>query len=468
MAARGGARGAAGNRPVEVSSFVGRVDELLEIRRLFAVARTVTLVGAGGIGKSRLALRAAHQLGRHFPDGVWWVELGEMDSPDLVVDAIAQAVGANERPGVPLADAVVGFLGAHRLLLVLDNCEHLLSACRDVVAAIVSAGEHVRVLCTSRQRLGVAGESIVVVPPLGVPDPTKDATVAALSEADAIGLLVERARAVAPDFVLTEENSQAASEICRRLDGLPLAIELASVRLASLSPDDLLARIDDRFRLLWTEGRQQSRRHQALEATVEWSYELLGQEEQALWRRLSVFAGSFGLAAAEAVAAGDDLEQDRIVDLVGGLVDRSILTMRQGHRSSRYRFLETMRLYGAERLREAGEERDVQRRHASWYAELISGRDRGRWAFEGHVDFIDSVDKEWANIESALEFCAGSAIEAPLGLRMATDLWTYWAARGRYQRDFLHLKRLLQLAPTPNPVRRARRVGTGMGGTDDR
>jgi predicted ATPase/DNA-binding CsgD family transcriptional regulator len=322
-----------------------------------------------------------------------------------------------------------------------------------LVEAIVSGGESVRVLCTSRQRLGVAGESIVIVSPLGIPDPANHATVATLRDADAISLLVERAQAVAPDFALTEENCDAASEICRRLDGLPLAIELASVRLASLSADDLLARLDDRFRLLWTEGRQQSRRHQALRATVEWSYELLSEEEQILWRRLSVFAGSFGLAAAEAVGAGTELEQDRIVDLVGRLVDRSILTMRQGRRTSRYRFLETMRMYGAAHLREAGEETGIQRRHATWCAELVSGGDRTWWAFGGHVDFVDAVDVEWASVESALEFCAGSTVDVPMGLRMATDLWTYWAARGRYRLGFRHLRKLLDLTPAPTPAR---------------
>src|SRR4051794_6848780 len=347
------AAGRQGNVQVELSSFVGRAQELLEIRRLLAVARTVTLTGAGGIGKSRLALRAAHQLGRHFPDGVWWVELAEVDSPELLVDAVANAVGATERPRVASADALVDFLCGQRLLLVLDNCEHLVAACHDLVTALVSRGEAVRVLCTSRQRLGVSGESIVVVSPLGVPNRGSHTSVTALGEVEAVKLLVDRAQATAPDFVLTDENAEAASEICRRLDGLPLAIELASVRLASLSANDLLARLDDRFRLLRTE-RHQSRRHQAIRATVEWSYELLTEEERILWRRASVFPGGFGIAAAEAVCSGDGLEQDRIVDLLASLVERSILTMRHGGRSSRYGLLETMRLYGAERLRGVG------------------------------------------------------------------------------------------------------------------
>ena len=447
------AAGRQGNLQVELTSFVGRAQELLEIQRLLAVARTVTLTGAGGTGKSRLALRAAHQLGRHFDDGVWWVELAEVDRPELVVDAVAKAVGAMERPGVGSADGLVDFLCARRLLLVLDNCEHLVAACRDLVTAIVSRSEAVRVLCTSRQRLGVPGESIVVVSPLGVPNRASHTSVTALREVEAVNLLVDRAQAMAPDFVLTDENAEAASEICRRLDGLPLAIELASVRLASLSANDLLARLDDRFHLLRTDGQHQSRRHQAIRATVEWSYDLLADEEQMLWRRVCVFAGSFGLAAVEAVCSGDGLEQDRIVDLLARLVDRSILTMRHRGRSSRYGLLETMRLYGAERLRESGEETALRRRHATWCAEMASGGDRPWWLTGGHVDFVDEMDIEWANVEAALEFCAGRAADAPMGLRLATDLWTYWSARGRYRRGHHHLATLLDLVPMPSPDR---------------
>ena len=441
------------NLAVELSSFVGRGHELLEIRRLLATAHTVTLTGPGGIGKSRLGLRVAHQLGRHFPNGVWWVELSEVDAADLVVQATAQALGVFEQPGVAIDHALVSYLRERRLLLVLDNCEHLTSACRELVSEIVSRCDGVRVLCTSRQRLGVPGEAIVVVSPLEVPAPGGVASVATLGDADALNLLVDRARTVAPGFALTEDNAAAVSDICRRLDGLPLAIELAAVRLASLTAGDLLMRLDDRFRLLTTEGEQHSQRHQALRATVEWSYDLLGEAERILWRRLSVFAGSFGIEAAEAVCSGDGVERDEIVDLVAHLVERSIVTMWQGGHRGRYRLLETMRLYGTERLREAGEEVELRRRHAAWLVEVVSGDQDPWWITGGHADLIAALDLEWANIEAALDFCAGSARDAPTGLRLASDLWVYWVARGRYRLGLRHLEKFLALEPTPSRTR---------------
>ena len=313
--ARGRTNSLPGNLPVELTSFVGRTRELLEIRRLLAVAHTVTLTGLGGIGKTRLALRAAHQLARHFPDGVWWVELGELETGDLVVDALAHALEVSERPGAGVEASVLAHLRDRRPLIVFDNCEHLVDACRALVSTLVSRNENVRVLCTSRQRLGVPGESIVVVSPLAVPAATERSSVGAVSEVDAVSLLIDRARVLVPDFVVTDDNFGAVTEICERLDGLPLAIELAAVRLASLAPADLLDRLDDRFRLLTTERDHQSRRHQALRAAVEWSHDLLGVEEQVLWRRCSVFAGSFGIDAAEAVCSADGLDRDRIVDL---------------------------------------------------------------------------------------------------------------------------------------------------------
>ena len=440
-----------GNLPVELSSFVGRGRELLEIKRLLAVAHTVTLTGPGGIGKSRLALHAAHKLERHFADGVWLVELAELDSPDRLTHAIAHALKVYERPGDAIEAAVVAHLRERRLLLVLDNCEHLLDACRAVVASIVSRCEAVRVLCTSRQRLGIPGEATVVVSPLDVPTTVGQPSIEALADGEALRLLVDRARALVPDFALTDENCGAAADICRRLDGLPLAIELAAVRLASLSAADLLDRLDDRFRLLTAAREQLSRRHQTLRATVEWSHDLLSEGERVLWRRLSVFAGSFGIDAVEAVCSGGELDRDQILDLIGSLVDRSILMMAPRGSRGRYRLLETMRLYGAERLREAGEVHELQRRHAAWCSELLTDGDRPTWTTAGRADVLDELDVEWANVEAALDFCAGSAADAEMGLRIATNLWLYWVARGRYRMGRRHLEVFLAIVPAADP-----------------
>jgi predicted ATPase/DNA-binding CsgD family transcriptional regulator len=444
---------ASGGLPVELSSFVGRGRELSEIRRLLPVAHTVTLTGAGGIGKSRLALRVAHRLGRHFPDGVWMVELAELENPDLLAYAVANSMRVNERPDQVIEDSLMAHLRERRLLLVLDNCEHLLDACRELVASLVSACEGVRILCTSRQRMGNPGEATVALSPLDLPAAAEELPIAALAEVEALRLLVDRAVAVAPGFALSDENRAAATEICRRLDGLPLAIELASVRLASMTADDLLARLDDRFHLLAGGQPVGSPRSQALRATVDWSHDLLDEEERILWRRLSVFAGSFGLEAVEAVCSSDGLRRQRILDIVGSLVDKSILTMGHRGRQGRYRLLETVRLYGAARLREAGEELEFGRRHLAWYAQLISVGDRARWATPEQLDVIVALDVEWANVEAALEFSAGSPPDVGVGLRMAADLWLYWMVRARYRIGCRHLEAFLAMSPTPGPDR---------------
>jgi predicted ATPase/DNA-binding CsgD family transcriptional regulator len=441
-----------GNLPVELSSFVGRSGELLEIRRLLALTHTVTLTGPGGIGKSRLALHAAHRLGPYFPDGIWTANLADVDDADRVPDALAHALRVYERPDGVVEDALLAHLHERRLLLVLDDCDGLLTACRDVVSSIVSRCAGVRVLCTSRQRLGIPGETLVAVSPLRLPGDGQ-ALSAALADVEALALLVERARAVAPGFALTDENVAAASDICRRLDGLPLPIELAAVRLASLTPADLLERLDDRFRLLVAEGGQLAPRHRTLRETVEWSHELLGEEERILWRRCSVFAGSFDIEAAEAVCSGDGLEREVVLAVMGRLVDRSILTMEQGggHRG-RYRLLETLRLYGAERLVEAGEETTLRRLHAAWYAGLAWAGDSPWWGTDDQAEMIEALDVEWANVEAVFDFCAGSD-EPEVGLRLAAELWPYWFVRGRYRAGRRHLEPLLELLPAATVTR---------------
>ncbi len=389
----------AGNLPAELSSFVGRVREVAEVRKLVSAARVITLTGPGGIGKSRLALHAAGKLGRHFPDGVWLVELAELEGSDLLADALARAMQVQERRNDAINEALMAHLRERRLLLVLDNCEHVLDACRQLVASVVSECERVRILCTSRERLDVPGEAVVVLSALDVPANGKRLPIAALAEVEAPRLLVDRAVAVAPHFALTSENRRAVSEICRRLDGLPLAIELAAVRLASMTADDLRDRLDDRLRLLAAAHTTGPGHGQTLRATVDWSYELLSDGERILWRRLSVFAGSFGLEAAEDVCSDARLEREQIVDLVASLVGKSILTMEHGSRRGRYRLLETLKLYGAQRLAEAGEDVELAQRHAAWYAERFSGGERPWWGTPEQGEVFETLDIEWANLK---------------------------------------------------------------------
>jgi predicted ATPase/DNA-binding CsgD family transcriptional regulator len=413
----------------------------------------VTLTGPGGVGKSRLALRVAHRVGRSFRDGVWLVELAGVDRPDLAPYALAQAMRVDEQPQVAIDDTLVAYLRERRALLVLDNCEHLTGACRALVGRIVSSCGGVRVLCTSRQRLGVAGEAVMVLSGLRTPPDGPEVSAETLGGSEALRLLVERAVAVAPDFALSESNRQAAGEICRRLDGLPLAIELAAVRLASLTAEDLVLRLDDRFRLLGADVGSGARRGHTLRATVGWSYDLLGEEERALWRRASVFPGGFGLEAAEQVCAGGVLASDRVVEVVGRLVDKSILTMGHGGRRTRYQLLETLRLYGAERLAEAGEVAAVQRRHLQWCAELVSGGDPVWWAGARQEAVLAVLDTEWLNLRAALERCAEPGGDAEVGLGMAADMWMYWVIRGRYRIGRQRLETLLDRTREPNETR---------------
>jgi non-specific serine/threonine protein kinase len=438
-----------GNLPVELSSFVGRRAELLEIRRLLAVTHTVTVTGPGGIGKTRLALHAGQDLGHYFRDGVWLVELAELDSPERLPQTVAQALKVYEQPGAAIDDALLDHLRERRVLLILDACVGMLDACRELVSTIVSRCAGVRFVCTSRQRLGVPGETVVLLSPLDV-------------DTEALQLLVDRARAVAPDFELTDENRGAVLDICRRLDGLPLAIELAAGRLASITPADLLGRLGDRFRLLAAERGQSTGRQKTLQATVEWSHELLSEDERVLWRRLSVFAGSFGIEAAETVCSGDGLDRDRVLDLIARLVDRSILTMARVGGRGRYRLLETMRLYGLARLREAGEEAEVQRRHAAWHAELISGGRVPWWGTAEQARIIELLDIEWANVEAALEFCIRSGADAPTGLRIVAELWPYWVVRGRYRAGRRHVEAFLDIAQEPTTTRARALFGDGL------
>lgn len=451
--AREETRLAPGNLPVELNSFVGRGRELSEVRRLLGVAHAITLIGPGGIGKSRLALSAARKLRRQFPDGVWIVELAELDGPDRLAYAVARSLGVQERRNDAIDEALLERLRERRLLLVLDNCEHLLDSCRELVASVVSRCERVRILCTSRERLDVAGEAVVVLSGLDVPEDGQQLSAAGLGEVEALRLLVDRAVTVAPDFALTEENWLASAEICRRLDGVPLAIELAAVRLASMTAGDLRERLDDRLRLLAAGNRAGPGRSQTLRATVDWSYELLTEGERILWRRLSVFAGSFGLGAAEDVCSGEGLERERIVDLVGSLVAKSILTMGHGSRRGRYRLLETLRLYGAERLAEVGEDVELARRHAAWYARLVSGGNRPWWGTRDQGQGFETLDVEWANVEAALDFLTESRPDAEMGLCMAADLWLYWLVRGRYRAGSRRVAAFLEMAPAPTATR---------------
>ncbi|MFC8433175.1 ATP-binding protein [Streptomyces sp. NPDC057253] len=438
--------------PVETTSFVDRRREQAAGRELLTRARLVTLTGPGGVGKTRLAARIAARAERTFPDGVRFVHLAGLHDPDLVPLAVADALGLHDHSAGPPSAALVDRLRDRRLLLVLDNCEHLLPACADLAAALLHGTAGVRILATSRHRLGLTEENLLDVRPLPVPDPDGD-----LSAADgypALALFADRAAAVVPGFALTAGNRAAVARLCRRLDGLPLAIELAAVRMRVLGVEQLLERLDDRYRLLTSGSPAALPRHRTLRAAVDWSHDLCTAREQLVWARLSVPAGGFDLETAEEVCAdGDRLHRADVLDAVAGLVDKSVLSREAGPEGVRYRLLDTLRCHGLERLREApGEELATRRRHRDWMLRRAAACERA-WFGPGQRDIVARLRADQDNLRAALDFSLGTPAEALAGLRLAGTLWFYWHACGAPREGRHWMERALAANPEPTPER---------------
>ena len=368
------------NLPRELTSFVGREREVDEVRRLLVTTRLLTLTGSGGVGKTRLSQRVAADLGPSFPDGIWLVELAGLGDPSLLAQVVASVLGVREQPGRALLDTLIDVLRPRTCLLLLDNCEHLVEACAALADSLLRACPGLILLATSREPLGIAGETVWRVPPLTMPDASGDAATSddtsALAQYEAVRLFEERARAALPAFTLTGQNGPAVAQICRRLDGIPLAIELAAARVRGVAPEQLADRLDDRFRLLTGGSRTALARHQTLRALVDWSYELLSEPERVLFCRLSVFAGGWTLDAAEEVCSGGGIEPADILGLLLQLVDRSLVLAEEqpiqagGLSPVRYRLLETLRQYGAEKLRDTGDALVLRTRHLDWSPRL--------------------------------------------------------------------------------------------------
>src|SRR5438270_12061541 len=349
-----------GNLPAEITSFVGRRQQLGEIRKKLSAARLVSLVGPGGAGKSRLALRIAADLARGFADGAWWVELAEVRDGALVANSVLTALDLRDQAGTQPAQILASYLREKRLLLVVDNCEHPLGEAAQLVAEVLRAAPNVRVITTSREPLQVPGEQVVAVPPLELPAGNGTESLARLRQNEAVMLFTERAAAASGAFELNIENRAAIVGLCRRLDGLPLAIELAAVRTRGLAVEQILERLSDRFALLTGGGRVALPRHQTLETTIDWSYELLDEGEKALLRRLCVFAGRFTLEDVESVCASDEVPAAQVLDTMTSLVDRSLVTKRDVRSHASYGLHETMGAYARLKLRETGEEDVVE------------------------------------------------------------------------------------------------------------
>ena len=415
------------NLPQQLTSFVGREREQAEIAKLLAQSRLVTLHGVGGIGKTRLSLQVAADILDHFPDGVWLIELAPLRDGELVPQAVASVLGVKEEAGRTLVDALVDHVKDQRMLLILDNCEHLVQACAELVRRMLESARHVSILASSREHLHIAGEATYPVPPLRVPNPSEAATPQSLEHYESVRLFIDRATAIQPAFRATEQNAAAIVEISRRLDGIPLAIELAAARVRSLSVGNIAARLDDRFRLLTGGDRTALPRQQTLRALIDWSYELLDPREKSVLSRLALFAGGWTLDAAEAVCASGDVQESDVLELLGALVEKSLATLESA--GDRYRLLDTIREYAQERLAETPLQADARNRHLSFY---LAFAQRARSELNGpqQAAWLARLDLERENILSALAWCSHADEGGAVGLRLVSAMKLYWINRG--------------------------------------
>jgi non-specific serine/threonine protein kinase len=417
------------NLPQQLTSFIGHEDELEEFAALLDQTRLLTLTGIGGCGKTRLAIKLAERILQSFPDGVWYVDMAPLLDAERVALTVATTLDIREEKDRPIVDTLCGRLASQRALLILDNCEHLVAACAALLQRLISAAPGVRVLAASREGLSVPGERAVTVRSLSFPPPGSKHELPALEACEAVRLFVERAQLSVPKFSLADDTADAVAEICRRLDGIPLAIELAAARVKILSVEEIRARLDDRFRLLTGGSRTALARQQTLLATIQWSYDHLAPDQRQLLRRLSVFVGGWTLGGAVRVA-GEPLDEYAVLDLLARLVDQSLVTTHRAEEgTTRYSMLETVRQYAHDRLNEAGEGEATRNRHLEFYVALaeeaepeLVGREQSAW--------FARLDPERENFLAAHAWCDRAEELAELGLRLVFSLKVYLLNRG--------------------------------------
>jgi len=442
------------NLPIRVNSFVGRAHELAEITHLLKRFRLITITGVGGSGKTRLALQIANLMLQQFSDGVWLIELASVRQAALVPEVVAQTLGLPEQPGQPVLEMLVAFLKPKHVLLLLDNCEHLIESCATLAQCLVEACPRAYLLCTSREPLHIPGEVLWRISSLALPDARQGADPGTIGQSESVQLFVDRARAVLPSFSLTENNALAVAHICRRLDGLPLALELAAARMAALSVAQIVERLDNCFSLLTAGHRTALTRQQTLKATLDWSYDLLPAAERALFRWLAVFAGGFDLAAAEAVGTGEGFEAGKVLDLLTSLVDKSLVVAEMQGDQMRYRLLEPVRQYAEHWLASSGETRQARKQHRDWYLHLVEQANAGLWG-ERHTFWVACLERELDNVRAALGWCLREPGWALTGLSLAGVLWQFWLLRGYLAEGRRWLELLLAQAPEPTASRAA-------------
>jgi predicted ATPase/class 3 adenylate cyclase/DNA-binding CsgD family transcriptional regulator len=433
---------AAENLPVQLSSFIGRKAEISTIREALADNRLVTLTGAGGSGKTRLALQVASDIATEFADGVWYVDLAPITDPQVVTVTVARALSLPDQPGQPTMDVLLRFVRDRRMLILIDNCEHLLDASAELVIALLGACPGLTVLATSREPIGVTGEVSWRVPSLSLED-------------EAIELFCDRARRTKPEFRVTGDNREIVTEICRRLDGLPLAIELAAARVRALSPNEILDSLRDQFRLLTGGARTAVRRQQTLRASVDWSHDLLSESEKVLFRKLAVFFGGFDVDAAQAVAAGADTERYQVLDQLTLLVDKSLVVAEDGPHGTRYRLLETVRQYAQEKLHESRGADGVRAGHRDHYTAVAARLDGP--ADSDYQYRLEWAETEMANLRAAFTWSLERADDT-LALVLASSLQQLWWERGRVQEGLNWLSSALACDSPPSAEATAARV----------
>lgn len=426
--------------PSTMASFVGRRREVSQAKKLLEESRVVTLTGIGGVGKTCLGLRVAERVKRAFPGGVWLVGIAELRDASLLVTVDASSLGLRDESARRIRDVLVNFLRSKRMLLVLDNCEQVVGAVAELVEELVRSCPELHVLVTSREALAVGGERVLRVQPLSVPDADRHPSITGLSGYEAVRLFVDRGATALPGFALTEENQEAVAGICRSLEGLPLSIELAAARLRAISPEQILERFSDRFALLTGGTRNAPTRQRTLRFCIDWSYELCTAAEQLVWMRLSIFAGSFELDAAEAIC-GYDMEPTDLLDVVTSLLDKSILSHEEAGRTVRFRMLEILRKYGQEKAQQSGEYSQLRMRQEDWYRQLVVHAE-SEWITSRQLGWITRLRREQSNLREVIDFCL---IDNPAsGLRIANALFQFWHARSMFSEGRHWFDRLLE------------------------
>ena len=416
------------NLPQQATNFVGRGDELAQMRLLFASARALTLTGSGGSGKTRLSLQVAADSLERFPDGAWLVELAPLSDPGLVPQTVATVLGLKEEPGMSIVQTLIKHLKDKRLLLLLDNCEHLIDGCAQLVDTLIRQCPNLTVLATSREALGIGGEQTYRVPSLSLPDPRQAHTPVSVAPFEAVQLFIDRAVRVRADFEVTDQNASTLASICNRLDGMPLAIELAAARVRSLSVEEINSKLDQRFRLLTGGSRTALPRQQTLRALIDWSYDLLRDAEKRVLQRLSVFAGGWTLEAAERVCAGEGVDEGDALDLLTSLADKSLVAVDRTDGQSRYRLLETVRQYARESLLESGGGEAVRKRHGDYFLALAEAAETKLVGAE-QAEWLRRLEDEHDNLRSALEWSIAEA-RSQEDLRLCGALNRFWSTRG--------------------------------------